>query len=99
MLPDQADRWVTQVMGRGSRVVRVRRLGLGGWHVNDALDVVDAGGRTHRLVLRRLADELGASSSQVVIAWTRLRSRNLHPILGARRVDQLTDNLGAWISS
>ncbi len=32
-----------------------RRLRLGGWHVNHALDAVDADGRTHRLVLRRWA--------------------------------------------
>lgn len=55
VLPDQAARWVTDVLGRGSRVVWARRLRLGGWHVNHALDVVDADGRTHRLVLRRWA--------------------------------------------
>jgi len=55
MLPDQAVRWVTDVIGRGSRVTRACRLRLGGWHVNHALDVVDVGGRTHRLVLRRWA--------------------------------------------
>jgi hypothetical protein len=48
-------RWVTHVVGRGSRVARAWRLRLGGWHVNHALDVVDARGRTHRLVLRRWA--------------------------------------------
>lgn len=42
-----------------------------------------------------VADELGASPSQVAIAWTRARSLNVHPILGARTVDQLKDNLGA----
>lgn len=55
MLPDQALRWVTHVVGRGSRVARAWRLRLGGWHVNHALDVVDARGRTRRLVLRRWA--------------------------------------------
>lgn len=33
----------------------MRRLPLGGWHVNHALDVVDADDRLHRLVLRRWA--------------------------------------------
>jgi aryl-alcohol dehydrogenase-like predicted oxidoreductase len=42
-----------------------------------------------------VADELGATPSQVAIAWTRTRSRAVHPILGARRLDQLQDNLGA----
>lgn len=55
MVPDQALRWVTGTVGAGSRVVSARRLPLGGWHVNHALDVVDAGDRTHRLVLRRWA--------------------------------------------
>lgn len=48
-------RWVSNVIGHGSRITRVRRLPLGGWHVNHALDVLDAGGDAHRLVLRRWA--------------------------------------------
>nr|WP_322756443.1 aldo/keto reductase [Frankia sp. Cas3] len=35
-----------------------------------------------------VADELGATASQVAIAWTRTHSRAIHPILGARRLDQ-----------
>jgi aryl-alcohol dehydrogenase-like predicted oxidoreductase len=31
----------------------------------------------------------------VAIAWTRARSRAVHPILGARTAEQLKDNLGA----
>ncbi len=54
-LPRGAARWVTDVIGRGSRIAWARRLRLGGWHVNPAVDVVDADGRTHRLVLRRWA--------------------------------------------
>jgi aryl-alcohol dehydrogenase-like predicted oxidoreductase len=42
-----------------------------------------------------VSDERGATPSQVAIAWTMARSRSVHPILGARRVDQLRDNLGA----
>jgi aryl-alcohol dehydrogenase-like predicted oxidoreductase len=42
-----------------------------------------------------VADDLGATPSQVAIAWTRTRSPLIHPIIGARRVDQLRDNLGA----
>ena len=41
------------------------------------------------------ADETGASPSQVAIAWTTARSRSIHPIVGARRLDQLEDNLAA----
>lgn len=42
-----------------------------------------------------LAQELGATAAQVAIAWTMTRSRHVHPILGARRPEQLADNLGA----
>jgi len=44
---------------------------------------------------RRVADDLGATASQAAIAWTMAKSRAVHPILGARRLEQLTDNLGA----
>jgi aryl-alcohol dehydrogenase-like predicted oxidoreductase len=42
-----------------------------------------------------VADDLGVTASQVAIAWTMARSPAVHPIIGARRVDQLVDNLGA----
>lgn len=42
-----------------------------------------------------VADELGVSSSQVALAWTRAHRRWIHPISGARTLDQLTDNLAA----
>jgi aryl-alcohol dehydrogenase-like predicted oxidoreductase len=41
-----------------------------------------------------VADQLGATSSQVAIAWTRAHSRAVHPILGVRSLGQLQDNLG-----
>ncbi|MET9244819.1 aldo/keto reductase [Nonomuraea sp. NPDC003709] len=44
--------------------------------------------------VQEVADSLGASSSQVAIAWTRARSRAVLPIVGARTVEQLADNLG-----
>ncbi len=46
-------------------------------------------------MVRDLADDLGATTAQVAIAWMRRRSPAIHPIIGARRVDQLLDNLGA----
>ena len=46
-------------------------------------------------VVQQVADDLGATPSQVAIAWTRARSRAIHPIIGARRLDQLVDNLAA----
>ncbi|MGI5236787.1 aldo/keto reductase [Dactylosporangium sp. CA-139066] len=43
--------------------------------------------------VRTVADELGATSAQVALAWTRRRAGVL-PILGARNAEQLADNLG-----
>ncbi len=43
--------------------------------------------------VQQVADELGVSPAQVALAWTRRRSAVL-PILGARTVEQLHDNLG-----
>ena len=42
-----------------------------------------------------IATEVGASASQVAIAWTRARTDAVHPIIGAHRLDQLLDNLAA----
>ena len=46
-------------------------------------------------VVDEIASDMGASASQVAIAWTRARSNAVHPIIGARRLDQLLDNLAA----
>ncbi len=46
-------------------------------------------------VVGEVAAEIGASPSQVAIAWTMVHSGAVHPILGARRLEQLIDNLGA----
>ncbi len=45
--------------------------------------------------VQEVGDGLGATPAQVAIAWTRARSPAIHPIIGARRLDQLLDNLGA----
>ncbi|MDQ3738967.1 MAG: aldo/keto reductase [Actinomycetota bacterium] len=42
-----------------------------------------------------VAEELGVTSPQVALAWLRAQSALIHPIVGARRVEQLIDNLGA----
>jgi aminoglycoside phosphotransferase (APT) family kinase protein len=55
VLPGQAVRWVTDAAGPGSRLVAVRRLRPGGWHVNHAVDVACGDGGVRRLVLRRWA--------------------------------------------
>ncbi|MCP2339762.1 aldo/keto reductase [Actinomadura rupiterrae] len=41
-----------------------------------------------------VAQELGATSAQVALAWVRASSPAVHPIVGARTAEQLTDNLG-----
>lgn len=40
------------------------------------------------------AAALGCSPAQLALAWVRSRGRHVIPILGARRTDQLRDNLG-----
>jgi aryl-alcohol dehydrogenase-like predicted oxidoreductase len=46
-------------------------------------------------LLTEIAAELDASPAQIALAWIMARSPDLHPIIGARRLDQLADNLGA----
>jgi aryl-alcohol dehydrogenase-like predicted oxidoreductase len=41
-----------------------------------------------------IADELGATASQVAIAWVRQGEGNIIPLIGARTLTQLNDNLG-----
>jgi aryl-alcohol dehydrogenase-like predicted oxidoreductase len=43
----------------------------------------------------RVADELGATSAQVAVAWLRRRDRRVIPILGARTLEQFQDVLGS----
>jgi aryl-alcohol dehydrogenase-like predicted oxidoreductase len=45
--------------------------------------------------VQAVADAVGATPSQVAIAWTMHRSASIIPILGARNVEQIRDNLGA----
>ena len=42
-----------------------------------------------------VAADLGATPAQVAIAWIRARSPAVHPIIGARHLGQLQDNLGS----
>jgi aryl-alcohol dehydrogenase-like predicted oxidoreductase len=55
------------------------------------------GDREHAVatLLTEIAAELDASPAQIALAWIMTRSPTLHPIIGARRLDQLADNLGA----
>jgi len=47
------------------------------------------------VTLQSVAGDLGATPSRVAIAWIQRRSPVICPIIGARRLDQLLDNLGA----
>ena len=58
----------------------------------DTLD--EAGTRTVREVVA-LAKELGVSPAQVALAWLRHRPVPVIPIVGARRLSQLEDNVGS----
>ncbi|MEM6992526.1 MAG: aldo/keto reductase [Myxococcota bacterium] len=42
-----------------------------------------------------VADELGVSSAQVAVAWVRAQGYGFIPIVGARKVSQIQDTLGA----
>lgn len=42
-----------------------------------------------------VADEIGATSTQVALAWVRAQGYGFLPIVGARKLEQLTDSLGA----
>ena len=58
-------------------------------------DSISEGDQAVARGVQDVADELGASASQVALAWTMAGSRAVHPILGVRRLGQLHDNLGA----
>jgi pyridoxine 4-dehydrogenase len=45
--------------------------------------------------LRKIADDLGASTAQVAIAWVAAQGKDIVPLVGARRRDRLTEALGA----
>ena len=51
--------------------------------------------RSIALEVRDIAGELGATSSQVAIAWVKAQHESYIPIVGVRTLDQLHDNLGA----
>lgn len=44
--------------------------------------------------VKKIAAEIGRSSSQVALAWVRAQDPSIIPIVGARKLSQLQDNLG-----
>jgi aryl-alcohol dehydrogenase-like predicted oxidoreductase len=53
--------------------------------------------RTARIVaaVKRVADQVGRSLAQVALAWLRTRPVPVIPIIGARKLSQLQDNLAS----
>lgn len=69
-----------------------------GGHVETRLDSANSQKANERnlaiaRVVVEVAKQIGCSPSQVAIAWLRTRPGSIVPILGARRLDQLQDNL------
>jgi aryl-alcohol dehydrogenase-like predicted oxidoreductase len=62
-----------------------------GWTANSLTE------RNHAIAAEvgKIAGEIDRSSSQVAIAWVRQKGPNVIPIIGARKLDQLVDNLRA----
>jgi aryl-alcohol dehydrogenase-like predicted oxidoreductase len=56
------------------------------------------GERPDRIVaaLQKVSQEVGRSPAQVALAWLRYRDIPVIPIVGARRVSQLQDNLASF---
>ncbi|WP_435108897.1 aldo/keto reductase [Nocardiopsis synnemataformans] len=83
--------------GLAAGVLSGRYTRPGGAPSGTRVDPASLTERDHRAAraVSEVAAELGASPSQVAIAWTLARSRAVHPIVGARDAGQLADNLGA----
>lgn len=56
---------------------------------------VDERGLAIAAEVMNVAEEIGCTPSQVAISWVRQQSSNMIPILGARTLPQLEDNLGS----
>jgi aryl-alcohol dehydrogenase-like predicted oxidoreductase len=54
--------------------------------------------RTDRIVtaVKTVSDQIGRSMAQVALAWLRYRSVPVFPIIGARKLSQLQDNLASF---
>jgi aryl-alcohol dehydrogenase (NADP+) len=70
---------------RGAEVTDSARSAHVGGPGDDQWPVIDA--------VAAVADELGTTSAAVALAWLRAREGTVVPIVGARRLPHLTDNL------
>lgn len=72
---------------RGAGVADSARTAFVGGPSEEEFTVIEA--------VAAVADELGTTSAAVALAWLRAREGTVVPILGARRVQHLEDNLAA----
>ncbi|MGW3341683.1 aldo/keto reductase [Nonomuraea rubra] len=72
---------------RGAHVADSARSSFVGSPSQEEFTVIDA--------VAEVADEVGATSAAVALAWLRARQGTVVPIVGARRVTHLQDNLTA----
>ncbi|HEY8282288.1 MAG TPA: aldo/keto reductase [Leifsonia sp.] len=89
--------WLSGKYTRDQAPTGATRLGENPKRGMEAWEKRNADPRTWDVVetVRSVADDLGASASQVALAWLSGRPAVTSVILGARTVEQLTDNLGA----
>ena len=80
-------KYLPENKGAGGSEARLNAEMMKGW-----VSVDEAAHRTVREVLAT-AKEMGVSAAQVALAWLRHRSVPVIPIIGARRLTQLEDNL------
>ncbi|MFF1572945.1 aldo/keto reductase [Leifsonia sp. NPDC058292] len=89
--------WLSGKYTRDQAPTGATRLGENPKRGMEAWDKRNADPRTWEVIdaVSAVADETGASASQVALAWLLARPAVTSVILGARTVEQLTDNLGA----
>ncbi|WP_085369764.1 aldo/keto reductase [Leifsonia sp. NCR5] len=89
--------WLSGKYTRDQTPTGATRLGEDPKRGMEAWDKRNADDRTWQVIdaVAAVAAETGASSSQVALAWLADRPAVTSVILGARTVDQLTDNLAA----
>jgi aryl-alcohol dehydrogenase-like predicted oxidoreductase len=89
--------WLSGKYRRDEAPDRSTRLGEGRHHGVEAFEIRNPLQRTWDVVaaLQDIARERGSSAAQVALAWMHDRPGVTSVILGARTLDQLTDNLGA----
>ncbi len=59
-----------------------------------AADSISAADLAAARAVDRVAADLGTTPAAVALAWTMAHSSSIHPIIGARTLAQLQDNLG-----